>query len=156
MVPPAIHTLHLVVRVVVGYRSVDRCSSLSSFISLKYVYNWLIVYYCICSNHAALIVRSSVAATTGRCPGSTALTNVLSLNNCLIYLLLFVEATTPAAVKGTCRSATGRRAVRPFDIAVRVVRPLIINTSDASTHLLNSGDRDIDVCVSHFRCLSSS
>jgi hypothetical protein len=49
MVPPVTHTLRLEVRATAGYKFVARCSSLSSFIFLKYVYSWLIVCYCICS-----------------------------------------------------------------------------------------------------------
>ncbi|BAS74144.1 Os01g0728000, partial [Oryza sativa Japonica Group] len=51
LVPPAIHTLRLGVCAAAGYRSVARCSSLSSFNSLKYVYSWLIACYCTCSKH---------------------------------------------------------------------------------------------------------
>ena len=43
MVLPVIPTLRLEVRAVAGYRSVIRCFSLSSFISLKYVYSWAII-----------------------------------------------------------------------------------------------------------------
>ena len=52
MVPPIIHVLRFRVRAAAGYRSVACCSSLSSFISLKYVYSWLIVCYCTCSKHS--------------------------------------------------------------------------------------------------------
>jgi hypothetical protein len=51
MVSPDIHTLCLEVRAAADYRSVARCFSLSSFISLKYVYSWLIACYCTYSNH---------------------------------------------------------------------------------------------------------
>jgi hypothetical protein len=47
MIPPIIHIVCLGVRAAAGYRSVARCSSLSSFISLKYVYSWLIACYCV-------------------------------------------------------------------------------------------------------------
>ena len=49
MVQPVIHTLRVGVRAAVGYKSVVRCSSLSFFTSLKYIYSWLIAYYCTCS-----------------------------------------------------------------------------------------------------------
>jgi hypothetical protein len=49
MVPPIMHILCLRVRAAAGYGSVVRCYSLSSFISLKYVYSWLIACYCSCS-----------------------------------------------------------------------------------------------------------
>jgi hypothetical protein len=38
-VPHVIHTLRLGVRAAAGYRYVAHCSSLSSFISLKYIYS---------------------------------------------------------------------------------------------------------------------
>ena len=50
MVSHVIHTLSLGVRAAASYRFVARCFSFSSFISLKYVYSWLIVCYCTCSN----------------------------------------------------------------------------------------------------------
>jgi hypothetical protein len=43
MVPPVIHTFRIGVRTGAGYKSIARCSSLSSFILLKYVYNWLAI-----------------------------------------------------------------------------------------------------------------
>ena len=46
-------------RATTGYKYVVRCSSLSSFISSKYVYSWLIVCYYIFSN-----VRLSKQAST--------------------------------------------------------------------------------------------
>ncbi|BAS79900.1 Os02g0630650 [Oryza sativa Japonica Group] len=49
MVTHIIHTLRLEVRDAAGARSVARCSSLSSFISLKYIYSWLIACCCTCS-----------------------------------------------------------------------------------------------------------
>ncbi|BAT02652.1 Os07g0616100 [Oryza sativa Japonica Group] len=54
MVPPVIRTLRLVVRAAAGYKSVVRCSSLSSFISLKYACSWLIACYCTCSKITVL------------------------------------------------------------------------------------------------------
>lgn len=49
MVPPVIRTLWFEVRATAGYKSVARCSSLSSFNSLKYIYSWLIACYYTCS-----------------------------------------------------------------------------------------------------------
>ncbi len=56
MVPPIIHTLCLGVRAAAGY------SSLSSFISLKYVYSWLIAHYCTCSERDNLAAFVKVQA----------------------------------------------------------------------------------------------
>ncbi len=39
MVPPIIHTLCLGVHAVAGYRSIAHCSSLLSFVLLKYIYS---------------------------------------------------------------------------------------------------------------------
>lgn len=49
MILLVVHTIYLKVYAIAGYKFVARCSSLSSFIFLKYVYSRLIVYYCICS-----------------------------------------------------------------------------------------------------------
>ena len=56
MVPPVIHTRCFGVRAAAGYRSVACCSSISSFILLKYIYSWLIVCYCTCSNSSSILM----------------------------------------------------------------------------------------------------
>ncbi len=44
MYGPTYYThMHLIVRAVAGYKSIARCSYLSSFIFLKYVYSQLII-----------------------------------------------------------------------------------------------------------------
>lgn len=50
MYGPTYHThMYLGVCAVIGYKSIARCSYLSSYISLKYFYSWLIASYYTCS-----------------------------------------------------------------------------------------------------------
>ena len=56
------------VRTAAGYRSVARYSSLSSFISLKYVYSWLIARYYPCSNSGRAQHRAIVLSLPSSSP----------------------------------------------------------------------------------------
>ena len=50
--------MYLGVRAIAGYKFIARCSPLSSFIFLKYIYSWLIICYCIRCNKFELVEAS--------------------------------------------------------------------------------------------------
>ncbi len=134
------YTLHLEVRVVAGYRSVARCSSFLSFISLKYIYSWLIACYCTCSHPVTIVVP---------------VTERRRLRLRLYHPLALPPSPLPplprVAVAG--RAASGsRRRCRPSPLAadVRIRPPMCLGDADLTAAASSSA---IVAIAERHRCI---